>query len=197
MKVGILSERSDDIAFYTPFVRRLLAEEGIVVEESDFVTDTVGTHILKLIEEKTLFFFSRPEVDIAFYFSDYDDGRCAKTVKEWIKEKEDEGIIYPIIVCFPNPHMEGWFCMEQDAVKRVFGLKAGEALICHPEPKKHIHGLIEENDDMTKVSQEFYREIGEYINFSNLSNDKVFKNLRDELRRVIGIVQLNSETSLF
>ena len=181
MKVDILSEREDDISFYKGVVFKVLKREGLPVNYDNFHTNTVGTNILKGIEEKTVYFFEGIEkIDVAFYFTDYDDGSCVEKIKEWYEDR-----LEPIVFCFPNPHLEKWMCAEQDAVKNVFGIEGNESLDCSPNPKDHIHRLIRDSDDITKIARHYYEEIGKCINIKKLEdNDRAFREMVRNLRLV-------------
>ena len=76
-------------------------------------------------------------------------------------------------------------CVEQDAVKNVFGIEGNESLDCSPNPKDHIHRLIRDSDDITKIARHYYEEIGKCINIKKLEdNDRAFREMVRNLRLV-------------
>lgn len=184
INVGLLSEGNTDIAFYEEFLKNFLIKAG-VTDELSFFPKEADTSIINHIEENTVYFFSKPIVDFAFYITDYDKGISVKKIEEWINQKKEEGKDYPIIFIYPQPCMEGWFCLEQDALKKIFNLNPEETITCEPDPKHYLEQLIGRQDDYTKLKTEYYKDIGKIFNPDKLKNVSELKKLKNDLTVIL------------
>lgn len=188
MQVGIVTEGNDDFEFYAEIVKKLLSSESVQIR-GDIRAVVVGTNIYKRIESNTVYLFSQPLVDIAFYLTDSDDGECKKKIRAWYKKHQENGRTYPIVFGFPKPHLEQWLCIEQDALKTVFGLEATKTVTCTPDPKAYVHNLIKANNDETVIARDFYGSLGKAFNIEKMSSDDDFKKMRQNLRTVLGAIR--------
>ncbi len=184
VNVGLLSEGGTDLAFYEGFLKNLLIKLGIT-DEIVFFSKRAGTTIDCGIEENTVYFFSKPIVQLAFYITDYDKGINVEKVNKWLKSQKESGIDHPIIFAHPTPYMEQWFCEEQDALKMIFGLDHGKSIVCNPNPKQYFKQLIKERDDYTKVTNEYYADMGKIFNSDKLRDNSDFKNLKNDLTAIL------------
>lgn len=184
MIIGLLYEGEYD---YDPFKKLLvtiLKQNDITVDLKIFPYPAYGSIQSKLEDATTLFFADTPKCDVAIFINDMDkkEERCKK-IKKFTNNYMRINSTCTIFTLCPNPCFEKWFFIEENAVKKMFGLAGFKQIpYVELEPKSRLKKLIKEYyNDFTKSTMEIYGEIAENLDCKVLSTrDVEFKSFCTE-----------------
>ncbi|GEM_PF-5040877 len=197
MKIGILSESSDDSIILRELVSRVLAERASPVprEELLFLPPLEArTSILPKMEVATVIFFDGLDVADALVFGvdlDGDNSRRRK-VRAFVQSEQEKNPNRIIVPLFVEPHIESIFFGEKgNCLKAVLTrLNPADPIPYDDmEPKSRIARLIGEFGplDVTFTRKEIYRDLTTKLDLDLLTRTRSGNNFRDFRYKLLGL----------
>lgn len=170
MIIGILYEGEYDYDPLTIILTKMLGEIS-KTEEIKFVPRKCNGGIYEQREDAVkLFFDLTPQCDFAVFLNDMDkDKERCRNLKTFASKEQTKNSSFRIIVACPDPSLEEWFFIEENALKKVLRLNSlTEIERTNKHPKQLLQQLIREYGDITDSSRAIYRKISESIHLKTL-----------------------------
>lgn len=192
IRVGIAYEGGSDSNVLLVWVKRVLAEKGLELEDEPTLL-TPGTSILGYISAYVKK-FEREKVDIALFCTDQDkdpDSR-RKQIRDKI-EKENSIFLDKTIVAVPSPHIEKWLLIQDSIIKNILGIDGAKPLPHKNEsPKTCLISLYSESE-YAESQQRLRLEIAEKMDLNYCAkNDAGFGHFLQDTRRVVNNLEMKA-----
>lgn len=184
--IGILSEGVSDIASLEEICHRLLVRLGITATVAEKLSRPANGPISEKVIKLRTALFKKGDVDLAFYFADADKigfNKKYNLIKGGI-QGFDESWLDRSVIGVPDRNLEAWLLSDQNTVKRLLNLDAGEALPHGKikDPKERFLRIVSEHGEDSLTPSAFRRKMAKEADLDEMARrSDSFKAFCDEL----------------